>query len=450
VTNASSPLQPALPIRQFVVEPSQGVHGELVVPGDKSISHRAAILAALAEGESLIKGFLRGSDCEATLRALEVMGAQARRESDELHVTGVGHRGLQPPQDPLDLGNSGTGLRLLAGLAAGTPGITVLTGDASLRRRPMGRIAEPLRQMGAEVTLQEGNVAPVTIQGKKPLSRIRYTMPVASAQVKSCVLLAALAAEGQTWVGEPSPTRDHTERLLPRFGVQVHRQGGSWVGVCGPAIPKATTLVVPGDLSTAAFFLAAALLSPGGSLLLRSVGINPTRVGVLHIMQAMGGRIEIRNIRDRAGEPFADLLVQHSALRGIQVPVGWVPMAIDELPIIAILAAFAQGTTTIRGAEELRHKESDRIESLAEGLRALQVPVEVFPDGLSIQGGSVGMGTVNSHGDHRIAMAFAMAGVASQGPITINDCALVDTSCPGFAELACQIGIRLVTQEQPA
>lgn len=439
-----------MPRRTFVVEPSHGVQGELTVPGDKSISHRAALVAALADGESLIKGFLRGSDCEATLRALEAMGVRSGWVNDELHIIGVGCAGLCPPEKPLDLGNSGTGLRLLAGLAAGTPGTTMLTGDASLRRRPMGRIAEPLRQMGAAVTLQAGDVPPVTIQGKKPLNRIRYTMPVASAQVKSCVLLAALAAEGQTWVGEPAPTRDHTERLLPRFGVQVHRQGGSWVGVQGPTVPKAAQVTVPGDLSTAAFFLAAALLSPEGSVEIQSVGINPTRVGVLHIMQAMGGRIEIRNVRDRAGEPFADLAARGSPLRGIQVPAGWVPMAIDELPMIAVLAAFAQGTTTIRGAEELRHKESDRIESLAEGLRALQVPVEVFPDGLAIQGGAVGSGVVNSHGDHRIAMAFAMAGVASQGPVTINDCALVDTSCPGFAELACGIGINLSTQEQPA
>ena len=440
----------AWPRRTFVVEPSHGIQGELTVPGDKSISHRAAILASLAEGESLIKGFLRGADCEATLRALVAMGAQMRREGNDLYICGVGGQGLQVPPEPLDLGNSGTGLRLLAGLAAGIPGTITLTGDESLRRRPMRRIAEPLRQMGAEVALQDGDVPPVTIQGKKPLNRIRYTMPVASAQVKSCVLLAALAAEGQTWVGESTPTRDHTERLLPRFGVQLHRQGGSWVGVQGPTVPKAAQVTVPGDLSTAAFFLAAALLSTDGSVEIQSVGINPTRVGVLHIMQAMGGRIEIRNVRDRAGEPFADLVARNSALRGIQVPVGWVPMAIDELPIIAVLAAFAQGTTTIRGAEELRHKESDRIESLAEGLRALQVPVEVFPDGLAIQGGAVGSGVVNSHGDHRIAMAFAMAGVASKGPVTIEDCALVDTSCPGFAELACGIGISLSTQEQPA
>lgn len=438
---------PALPRRTFVVEPSNEVQGELVVPGDKSISHRAAILASLAEGETQIKGFLRGSDCEATLRALEAMGAQTRWEAEKLHIVGAGSRGLCPPAEPLDLGNSGTALRLLAGLAAGMPGPTTLTGDDSLRRRPMRRIAEPLRQMGAEVALQDGEVAPITIQGRKPLHRIRYTMPVASAQVKSCVLLAALAAEGQTWVGEPAPTRDHTERLLPRFGVQVQRQGGSWVGVCGPAVPRATAMAVPGDLSTAAFFLAAALLSPGGNLQIQSVGINPTRVGVLHIMQAMGGRIQIRNVRDRTGEPFADLVAQYSPLRGIQVPVGLVPMAIDELPIIAILAAFAQGTTTIRGAEELRHKESDRIASLAEGLRALQVPVEVYPDGLAIQGGAVGSGVVHSHGDHRIAMAFAMAGIASQGPITINECALVDTSCPGFADLACGVGVHLTVQE---
>lgn len=432
---------------RFIVSPGGSLRGRFRVPGDKSISHRSAMLGALAEGVTRITGFLEGADALATLNAFRAMGVQAEGpEAGGVRIHGVGMHGLQAPDGPLDMGNSGTSMRLLSGLLAGQAFDTVLTGDVSLSRRPMRRVTEPLAQMGARVETEPDGTPPLRIGGGQPLRGIRYDMPVASAQVKSCLLLAGLYAEGETWVREPAPTRDHTERMLEGFGYPVLRERG-WVGVRGGGKLQASSIDVPADISSAAFFIVGACIAPGSEVVLEHVGVNPTRTGVLDILSLMGADIELRNRREVGGEPVADIRVHGSSLRGIRIPERLVPLAIDEFPAIFIAAACAEGTTVLTGAEELRVKESDRIAVMAEGLRTLGVDAEPTPDGMVIRGGGIGGGRIDSHHDHRIAMSFAMAGLRAGEEIIIDDCANVATSFPGFDRLAAQTGLKLAAEE---
>ncbi len=427
---------------RFRVAPGGSLHGRLRVPGDKSISHRAVMLGALAEGTTRVTGFLRGEDTLATLAAFRAMGVDAREEGGRLEIEGVGLHGLRAPAGPLDLGNSGTAMRLLCGVLAGQPFDTVLTGDESLSRRPMGRVIEPLTRMGAVIEAAAGGCPPLHIHGGRVLHGIDYPMPVASAQVKSCLLLAGLYAQGSTCVTEPAPTRDHTERMLAAFGVTLEQEGAK-VCVEGGQRLTATTLAVPADLSSAAFFLVGAAIAPGSELRLQGVGINPTRTGVIGILRRMGADIELVDERQEGSEPVADLRVRSSALHGVDIPPELVPLAIDEFPALFIAAACAEGRTRLSGARELRVKESDRIQVMADGLGGLGISCRVFEDGIEIEGGRLRGGTVDSHGDHRVAMAFAMAALRAEGPIEILDCANVDTSFPGFARLARQAGLAI-------
>ncbi|MDX1634724.1 MAG: bifunctional prephenate dehydrogenase/3-phosphoshikimate 1-carboxyvinyltransferase [Marinobacter sp.] len=433
----------------FLLEPGHKVTGDIRVPGDKSISHRSIMLGALADGITEVKGFLEGEDSLATLQAFRDMGVTIEGpDHGHVRLHGVGIDGLQAPRGPLYLGNSGTGMRLFSGLLAPQPFSSELTGDASLSKRPMGRVADPLRAMGAVIETAEGGRPPMKIQGGRPLKGIHYDMPVASAQVKSCLLLAGLYAEGTTSVSEPAPTRDHTERMLAGFGYDVHRDGAT-VSVTGGGRLTATSIDIPADISSAAFFLVAASIAPDSDLTLRQVGMNPTRVGVINILRLMGANIEVLDEREVGGEPVADLRVQSAALRGIEIPLSDVPLAIDEFPVLFIAATCADGETVLRGAEELRVKESDRIQVMADGLAALGVATTVTEDGIVIRGGqSIGGGTVDSHGDHRIAMSFAVASLVAKGPIKVTDCANVATSFPGFVELARGVGIQITTAEE--
>jgi 3-phosphoshikimate 1-carboxyvinyltransferase len=411
---------------------SSGVRGEVTLPGDKSISHRAVIFAAIAQGESRIRNFSGGGDNRSTLGALQTLGVEITQTGTEVLVQGHGWNGLRAPDEPLDCGNSGTTMRLLSGLLAGRPFASRLDGDASLRRRPMGRVIMPLRQMGADIVSEGGeNRAPLRINGQS-LHGIAYRSPVASAQVKSALVLAGLQARGRTRVWEPLRSRDHTERLLPAFGGRLE-VNGTEVTLEGEQELHACDVEVPGDLSSAAFFIGAALVAPGSELHVRGVGLNPTRTGVLDIFQAMGGSITTLNPRAVCGEPVGDLLVRTSTLRGIELNGELVVRAIDEVPIIAVVAAFAQGTTVIRGAQELRVKESDRLRALATGLLALGARVTEFPDGLVIAGdGGLQGGRVQSYGDHRIAMALTVAGLAGTREIVLEGVSCVDISFPGF------------------
>ncbi len=426
----------------FHVSPGGRITGTCRVPGDKSISHRAVMLAALADGESRFEGFLAGADTLATAAAFRAMGVAIDGPHDGvLTVRGVGLHGLTPPAGPLDMGNAGTGMRLLAGLMAGQRFGVTLIGDESLSRRPMRRVIAPLRQMGADIGAAEGDTPPLTLRPVQALHGIDYALPMASAQVKSCLLLAGLYARGRTCVTEPAPTRDHTERMLSAFGRRVSRDGAR-VCVDGGAAPlKAASFAIPGDISSAAFPLVAALIADGGEALIENVGINPTRTGILDILRAMGADIELLNRREAGAEPVADLRVRASALRGIVVPPPLVPLAIDEFPAIAVAAACAKGETLITGAEELRVKESDRIAAIANGLAALGIAVDALPDGLRIQGGQFRGGVVESHGDHRIAMAFSLAALRADGPVQIHDCVNVATSFPGYVELMRGLGL---------
>ncbi|MCK8515973.1 3-phosphoshikimate 1-carboxyvinyltransferase [Methylonatrum kenyense] len=429
--------------RNFVVDPGGALHGRFRVPGDKSISHRSIMLGSLAEGETRVSGFLEGADALATLATFRAMGVViSGPDHGRLRISGVGLHGLQPPAEPLYLGNSGTSMRLLCGLLAGQSFDSVLQGDESLSRRPMKRVTEPLAAMGARIEAAEGGTAPLTIRGGHPLTGFRYDMPVASAQVKSCLLLAGLFAEGETWVREPAPTRDHTERMLEGFGYPVLRDQG-WVGVAGGGRLRAGDIDVPADISSAAFFILGACIAPGSEVVLEHVGINPTRTGVIDILNLMGADIELRHRREVGGEPVADVHVRSAQLHGIRIPEHLVPLAIDEFPAIFVAAACARGTTVLTGAEELRVKESDRIAVMAEGLRALGIDARPTPDGMEITGGELAGGRVDSHGDHRIAMCFAMAGLRSGGPIEIARCANVETSFPGFADLASAHGLAI-------
>ena len=426
----------------FCLEPGGRLTGRIRVPGDKSMSHRVIMLGALAEGKTYVSGFLEGEDALATLGAFRDMGVTiSEPESGRLTIEGVGLDGLRAPQQIMDVGNSGTSIRLMAGLLAGQSFSSVLTGDQSLLRRPMARVITPLSQMGALISAREG-CPPLEIAGGRKLRGIHYELPVASAQVKSSVLLAGLYAEGFTSVSEPAPTRDHTERMLRGFGYPVQVDSGS-IGLEGGGTLRGTSVDIPADISSAAFFMVGASIAEGSDLVLEHVGINPTRDGVLRILKAMGADITLTNARDVGGEPVADLRIRAAPLRGIEIPVEEVPLAIDELPAILIAAACAEGVTVLRGAEELRVKESDRIASMAEGLTQLGIANVVHPDGIAVTGGEFSGGVIATHHDHRIAMSFAMAALRASDRIKISDCAHVATSFPGFAALANQVGLSL-------
>lgn len=426
----------------FVAEPGGALRGRIRVPGDKSISHRAIMLGALADGATAIDGFLEGEDCLATLRAFRAMGVRIDGpDRGRVTVQGVGLRGLRAPDGPLDMGNSGTSMRLMSGILAGQAFDTVLTGDASLTRRPMRRVTEPLARMGARIDGTERGTAPLRIRGGQRLTGIDYPLPVASAQVKSCLLLAGLYAEGVTRITEPAPTRDHTERMLEGFGYPLAREGDCTVAVTGRGRLTGTEIDVPADISSAAFFLVGASIAPGSDLVLEHVGVNPTRTGAIDILRLMGADIEWLNPRLAGGEPVADLRVRHVPLHGIRIPAELVPLAIDEFPALFVAAGCAEGETVLTGAAELRVKESDRIQVMADGLAALGIAAAPTPDGIVIRGGALSGGTVDSHGDHRIAMSFAVAALRARGPIRIGDCANVNTSFPGFAALAREAGL---------
>lgn len=432
---------------EFHAAPGGALRGEVRVPGDKSISHRAIMLSSIAEGITEIEGFLEGEDALATMNAFRAMGVTIEGpEAGRVRVHGVGKHGLKAPREALYCGNSGTSMRLLSGLLAGQGFAARLTGDESLTQRPMNRVALPLREMGARLETAAGGRPPLEIQPVAGLRGIRYAMPVASAQVKSALLLAGLYAQGRTEVIEPAPTRDHSERMLGAFGYPVERAGQA-VAVVGGGSLRATHIDVPADISSAAFFLVGAAIAPGSDLLLRHVGINPTRTGVIDILRLMGAEIAVLNERLIGGEPVADLRVRHAPLRGIDIPEALVPLAIDEFPAIFIAAACAQGVTRLTGAEELRVKESDRIQVMAEGLAALGIEAQAQPDGMTITGGTLRGGRVKSHGDHRPAMSFAMAALRASGGIEIEDCANVATSFPGFTDLASRAGLRLTSRD---
>jgi 3-phosphoshikimate 1-carboxyvinyltransferase len=418
------------------IAPTDSLRGEIVVPGDKSISHRAIMFASLAKGESRVRGLLRGEDCLSTLRAFQSMGVEVIEKGDaELIIQGRGIDGLQEPSDVVDCGNSGTTMRLMSGILAAQPFYSVLTGDQYLRKRPMGRVINPLSEMGAKILGRDGNKkAPLTIDGGG-LRPTEYHSSVASAQVKSAVLLAGMQIEGTTTVYEPHLSRDHSERMLRYFGADIESfEGGA--RVTGPVVLNGRDVDVPGDISSAAFFLVAGLIVPGAELLLKNVGVNPTRSGIIDILQQMGGSIELLNQRELSGEPVADLLVKSSNLKGIEISGELVPRAIDEFPVVSVAAAFADGVTTISDAKELRVKETDRIAAMCETLGKLGAQIEPLEDGMRITGGqALGGGTVNSFGDHRIAMSLAVAALRAGAEVTVEDTGCTATSFPNFWEL---------------
>lgn len=431
----------------FVVQAGGRLQGRIRVPGDKSISHRALLLAAMAHGESHIVNLLESRDCLATLNALRLLGVRVSRgQAQDVRLLGAGLESLHASLRALDCGNSGTSMRLLSGVLAGQPFATVLDGDDSLRRRPMQRVIEPLSQMGARFE-SHGGCAPLTVHGQRPLTARRHVLPVASAQVKSAILLAGLQASGETWVREPAPSRDHTERMLQTMGCQVLRDG-PWLGVRGGSALHAVDITVPGDLSSAAFFLVGAAICPGSRVVVESVGVNPTRDGVLRLLRRMGAEIHLLNPHKLGSEPAADIEVQGGHLQGIEISAADVPLAIDELPVLMVAAALAQGQTTMRGAAELRVKESDRLAALAAGLQTLGVPVELFDDGLQLTGiGEFKGGEIDSCGDHRIAMSFAVAALRAVKPLCVRNCRNVDTSFPGFAAVAHGAGLNLRVED---
>lgn len=427
--------------RDFLVTPGGKLTGRLRVPGDKSISHRALIFGAIAEGTTHVSGFLESTDCIATRKALQKMGVKIGHDSAGAEMTVQG-RGLQAPIAALDLGNSGTAMRILCGVLAGQPFSSTLTGDESLRRRPMRRVIEPLVRMGASIDSAQG-CAPLTIHGRQGLKPLRYELPVASAQVKSALLLAGLNAEGYTWLREPGTSRDHTERMLDAFGSPCLR-ADDWLGVHGGTPLKATHVEVPGDLSSAAFFMVGAAIQRDSHLVLEQVGVNPTRTGVITLLRKMGADIRLSHERLAGTEPVADIEIETGTLHGIRITPDQVPLAIDELPALMIAAALARGDTVLEGAAELRVKESDRLQAMADGLRILGVEVELWADGMRLSGvEALSGGEVDSCGDHRIAMAFAIAGLRARAPIRIRDCRNVETSFPGFVAAARASGLEL-------
>jgi len=428
--------------KNYIVQPGGKLQGTIRVPGDKSISHRSIMLGSLAEGVTEVTGFLEGDDALATLASFRAMGVQIDGPKDgNVTVHGVGMHGLKAPEQDVYLGNSGTSIRLLSGLLAGQNFASTLTGDKSLSGRPMRRVTDPLALMGAVINSNEGK-PPLTVKAGHKLSGITYTLPMASAQVKSCILLAGMYAEGVTTVTEPAPTRDHTERMLTGMGYQVDVQGDT-VSLQGGGKLTATNIDVPADISSATFFMVGAAISEGSDLTLTHVGINPTRVGVINILRLMGADITLSNEGLTGGEPVADIRIKYAPLKGIQIPEDQVPLAIDEFPALFVAAACADGQTVLTGAEELRVKESDRIQAMADGLQILGIDAQSTTDGIIINGGVIGSGEVESHDDHRIAMSFAIAGLQAGGTIIVKDCANVATSFPNFVSLVNEAGLEL-------
>lgn len=426
----------------WVSRSTGALHGDVVVPGDKSVSHRSMMLSAIAEGTSHIRGFLEGEDTRATAAVLAQLGVSIESPSaGERVVRGVGLHGLRGSSRPLDCGNAGTGMRLLTGLLAGQSFDSTLIGDESLSKRPMRRVTDPLAKMGAHIDTHDG-LPPLHVHGGKTLHGISYELPVASAQIKSALLLAGLYAKGSTEIIEPHPTRDYTERMLAAFGWPIEFSPGR-ARLEGGHRLTATDVVVPADFSSAAFFLVAASIVPRSIVRLPAVGLNPRRTGLLEALRLMGADIQIERQSESGGEKVGDLVVRHAPLHGIELPEALVPDMIDEFPALFVAAAVAKGRTIIRGAAELRVKESDRIATMAAGLRALGVRIEETPDGAIIDGGAIEAGVVDSHGDHRIAMSFAAAGLVAKGEVVIRDCANVATSFPGFLELANSCGFAL-------
>ncbi|ADG82449.1 3-phosphoshikimate 1-carboxyvinyltransferase [Thermincola potens] len=412
------------------------LRGTIAVPGDKSISHRAVMIGSLAEGPTRIENFLMGADCLSTIRCFRAMGIEISIEKDNIvTLVGKGLRGLQEPGDILDVGNSGTTIRLMTGILSGQPFFSSVTGDESIRKRPMDRVTIPLTRMGAHIWGREnGRLAPLAIKGGE-LYPIDFVSPVASAQVKSAVLLAGLFASGQTRVEEPVKSRDHTERMLRYFGADIEVEGNRTTVTGFPEL-TGREVRVPGDISSAAFFIVAGLTTPGSELMLREVGLNPTRDGIIDVLRQMGGRIEILNEREVSGEPVGDILVKSSLLRGVEIDGAIIPRLIDEIPVLAVAAAVADGETVIRDAAELKVKETNRIATVTMELAKFGVEVDELPDGLRIKGGrKLQAAFCDSHGDHRIAMAMAVAGLVAEGETTIDGWEATDVSFPNFGEL---------------
>ena len=430
----------------YLVQPSALTSGTVSVPGDKSISHRALILGAIANGQTKITGFLAGEDCLATLEALRSLGVLIDQVDDTtVRIDGVGLSGLSKPRAPLDLGNSGTGMRLLAGLLCGQAFDSTLTGDESLSSRPMRRIIEPLSQMGANIDSNDGR-PPLVIHGGCALAGAHYTLPVASAQVKTAVLFAGLYARGETAVIEPAVTRDHTERMLKSMGASVSGDSGH-IRLQPTERLRATSIKIPADLSSAAFVILAALIAKDAEVLITNVGVNPTRTGVIEILREMGGDISIENPRLVGEEPVADIRVKSSVLHGIAVDPSLVPLAIDEFPVLFIAAANAVGSTRFTGIGELRMKESDRISAMAEGLRQMGIKIDESEHGADIHYGEPSGATVDSHGDHRVAMSFAVAATVADSAVRVRNIDAVDTSFPGFSEVLSSLGVNMSVED---
>ena len=426
----------------FRIEPSNSIIGKVNIPGDKSISHRAIILAAIADGESRIKNFLQGEDTLATIRVFQKMGVNIKNDGDIIIVKGVGLHGLRAENPTLDFGNSGTSVRLLSGLLSAQNFSSQLIGDESLMKRPMFRIINPLQKMNAKINCTDLGTLPIKIEGGQKIEGIEYELPIFSAQLKSCLLLAGLYAEGTTKIIENMATRDHTERMLANFSHSVIKKGNQI------SIKKANRLIgceiiVPGDFSSAAYFIVAAILTPNSNIILENVGVNPTRNAMIKIMKLMGADVELKNERLESGEPVATIYAKTSKLIGIDIPEELVPVAIDELPIILVAAACAKGKTKLSGAAELRVKESDRIQSMLDGFISLGIKVKALEDGMIIEGGQYNGGVINSNDDHRIAMAFSIAGIIAKAPIIINSCKNVATSFPEFVDTAKHLGMNI-------
>jgi len=425
---------------KFIVQPSTVVDATVIVPGDKSVSHRALMLGGIAEGKSTISGFLAGEDCLATMTAMSAMGVEIEQTTPtDVVISGVGLRGLVEPSQELDLGNSGTAMRLMAGLLSGQSFTSVMVGDESLTSRPMRRVITPLSAMGAQIESHSG-CPPLTIRGGCQLRGIDYTLPVASAQVKSAVLLAGLYADGITTVKEPAVTRDHTERMLSAMGVEVERAEHR-ISIRGDQTLTGANIQVPADLSSASFVMLAAILGKNADVLLEGVGVNPTRTGVIDILQAMGADISLQNARLYGEEPVADIRVRSSTLHGGPVDPRLVSLAIDEFPVLFVAAAAASGKTEFSGIGELRVKESDRIAAMASGLQNLGIQVDETDDGATVHGGRFSGGIVESHGDHRVAMSLAVAATVADSAVTVNDVAAVNTSFPGFTDCLGKLGV---------
>ena len=426
----------------FHIKPSKSILGEICIPGDKSISHRAVIFAAIAEGESRINNFLQGEDTLATIRVFQELGVKIKNNGDYILVQGVGLHGLFAKDPMLNFGNSGTSVRLLAGLLSAQNFNSQLIGDESLMRRPMLRIVKPLKEMNAKISCSQQGTLPIKIEGGQDIKSINYKLPFISAQLKSCLLIAGLYAEGTTTIIENIATRDHTERMLASFSHPTTKKDNQI------SIKKAKKLIsceiiVPGDFSSAAYFIAAAILAPNSNLTLENIGINPTRNAMIEILRLMGAKIELKNQRLESGEPIATINIKSSKLVGIDIPRELVPIAIDELPIILVVAASAKGITRLSGAAELRVKESDRIQSMLDGFTSLGIKAEALDDGMIVEGSQFNGGVINSYNDHRIAMAFSIAGIIAIDSITINNCNNVATSFPRFVETGKNVGINI-------